>query len=94
MTFSKLYEITLFAFLIFFALSMSPQSLWASEIELKQEKTITGSVKDEAGQPLIGATVQLIGSLVGTVTDIDGETRKTIMKLVFQLRKKHSDFLI
>ena len=34
--------------------------------------TIKGTVKDETGQPLIGAAVMVDGSTVGVVTDIDG----------------------
>jgi TonB-linked SusC/RagA family outer membrane protein len=36
------------------------------------QKTVTGSVKDSRGEPLIGANVIVQGSDVGTVTDIDG----------------------
>ena len=32
-----------------------------------------GVIKDDDGQPLIGATVLLKGSAVGTVTDVDGK---------------------
>lgn len=35
-------------------------------------KKITGVVKDETGEPAIGASVKLEGSKVATVTDIDG----------------------
>lgn len=35
-------------------------------------KTITGTITDDAGEPLIGATVQIKGSNEGTVTDFDG----------------------
>lgn len=35
-------------------------------------KKITGMVKDEAGLPIIGATVVIIGAGSGTVTDING----------------------
>ena len=34
--------------------------------------TIKGTVKDEAGQPLVGAAVMVDGSTVGVVTDIEG----------------------
>jgi TonB-linked SusC/RagA family outer membrane protein len=38
-----------------------------------QQKTITGTVTDaENGQPVIGATVRIKGSTVGTTTDING----------------------
>lgn len=36
------------------------------------QREITGSVKDEAGEPLIGATILEVGSTNGTVTDFDG----------------------
>ncbi len=36
------------------------------------QKAITGTVKDDKGEPLIGATVLVKGTTVGTVTDIDG----------------------
>ena len=39
----------------------------------KEEKTITGTVKDIDGLPLIGATVRLKGGDIGTVTDFDGK---------------------
>ena len=35
-------------------------------------RVITGNVADVEGVPLIGATVQVPNSTVGTVTDIDG----------------------
>ncbi|MBC8048383.1 MAG: SusC/RagA family TonB-linked outer membrane protein, partial [Fimbriimonadaceae bacterium] len=37
-----------------------------------QSASISGSVKDVNGEPLIGATIQLLGSNTGTVADIDG----------------------
>ena len=39
----------------------------------KEEKTITGTVKDADGLPLIGANVQVKGDNIGTVTDLDGK---------------------
>ena len=35
--------------------------------------TITGSVKDSQGEPLVGATVMQKGTSNGTVTDLDGQ---------------------
>ncbi len=37
-----------------------------------QTKTISGIIKDEANEPLIGVTVQIKGTSNGTITDIDG----------------------
>ncbi len=39
---------------------------------IDQQRTITGTVKDENGDPLIGATVQIVGTTIGTLTDTDG----------------------
>jgi len=36
------------------------------------QQTIRGTVKDETGEPLIGATLLVAGTTVGTVTDLDG----------------------
>jgi TonB-linked SusC/RagA family outer membrane protein len=37
-----------------------------------EERTITGQVTDEAGEPVIGATVLLKGTNIGAITDIEG----------------------
>lgn len=37
-----------------------------------QTKTVTGLVTDQAGEPIIGATVLVKGTKAGTSTDIDG----------------------
>ncbi len=36
------------------------------------QSRVTGKIVDETGEPIIGATVKVQGSSVGTVTDIDG----------------------
>jgi hypothetical protein len=41
-------------------------------IGLFGQRTVTGKVADQAGEPLIGANVFVKGSTVGTVTDFDG----------------------
>ena len=41
--------------------------------EILEEKTITGTVVDEAGSPLIGATVLIKSTSIGTITDFDGK---------------------
>lgn len=38
-----------------------------------QTRTITGTVTDEMGQPLVGVTVQVTGTQIGTATDSDGK---------------------
>ena len=39
---------------------------------LAQNKVVTGTVYDEMGEPVIGATVQVKGTKIGAVTDING----------------------
>ena len=39
---------------------------------LSAQRTITGTVSDQSGEPLIGASVLLKGTSTGTVTDFDG----------------------
>ena len=36
------------------------------------QRTVTGTITDESGEPLIGASVLVKGTTTGTVTDIDG----------------------
>ena len=43
-----------------------------AQIGFAQQKTITGTVTDSNGVPLIGATVLVIGTTSGTSTDFDG----------------------
>lgn len=52
--------------LTLFALLFSGFSLWAQTI------SIQGNVKDEAGENLPGVNVILVGTQVGTVTDVNG----------------------
>ncbi|MEQ9303928.1 MAG: carboxypeptidase-like regulatory domain-containing protein, partial [Marinoscillum sp.] len=52
-------------FVCIFLLGVSHSFAWA-------QSTISGAVTDPAGDPLIGATVQVKGENTGTVTDIDG----------------------
>jgi TonB-linked SusC/RagA family outer membrane protein len=43
-------------------------------LAIAQNKTVTGTVADEAGEPVIGASVVVKGNAtVGTVTDLDGK---------------------
>lgn len=60
---------------------VSPQSIVVTDrsekAQVKQRETttgkITGVVRDEAGEPIIGATVKVKGSSMGVVTDLDGK---------------------
>ncbi len=38
-----------------------------------QEKTITGTVTDVNGEPILGVTVLVKGSNIGTITDAEGK---------------------
>ncbi len=40
-----------------------------------QTLTVTGTVTDESGEPLIGVTVKVDGTTIGTATDLDGNYR-------------------
>lgn len=46
--------------------------LLMSVVSWAQNITIKGNVKDQTGEPVIGASVIISGTTVGTVTDIDG----------------------
>jgi hypothetical protein len=47
---------------------------------LAQNKTQQGSVVDETGEPVIGATVKVEGTNVATVTDLDGNYKLDVPK--------------
>ena len=42
------------------------------------QKSLSGKVVDESNEPLIGVTVAIQGTTVGTITDIDGNYALTI----------------
>jgi hypothetical protein len=42
------------------------------QLSFAQSQTIKGHIADAADQPVIGATVQVDGSKLGAVTDLDG----------------------
>lgn len=49
--------------------------LWAVNMNVtyaQNMQSISGSVSDAAGEPMIGASVMVKGTMVGTVTDVDG----------------------
>lgn len=46
--------------------------LLMAEVALADGLTVRGTITDPTGEPLIGATAQVVGSTVGTVTDFDG----------------------
>ena len=44
----------------------------SSAFVFAQTKTVTGTVVDEMGEPVIGANVIVVGTTNGATTDIDG----------------------
>ena len=57
---------TIYRFLLTLLMAVTLTTLGA------QNQTVTGTVVDESGEPIIGATVQVVGTTTGTITDIDG----------------------
>lgn len=47
---------------------------------MAQNVTITGTVKDEYGEPMIGVTVQVKGTSTGTVTNLNGDYKISLRK--------------
>ena len=60
---------------VFILLFYSGIQVYASapDILQRQERTISGVVKDENGDPVIGATIVVKGTTTGTTTGIDGD---------------------
>ena len=54
--------------------------LMFSASALAQNQTVTGTVLDELGEPVIGATVTVDGTKTATVTDLDGNYRLQFRK--------------
>lgn len=52
---------------IVLAILLIPVSAYA-----QNQRTVTGTVVDETGEPLIGASVAIVGEAIGTATDLDG----------------------
>ncbi|MDR2918752.1 MAG: TonB-dependent receptor [Tannerella sp.] len=50
---------------------LSKKEFHASQIQ--QGKKIQGIIKDESGEPIIGASIVITGTTIGTVSDIDGK---------------------
>lgn len=46
---------------------------FAQIVYAQNARTVTGSVVDEFGDPVIGAAIKVVDSTVGTITDIDGK---------------------
>ena len=48
-------------------------------------RKITGTVSDDSGMPLIGATVQVVGTTVGIATDLNGTYQLDVPTTAAQL---------
>ncbi|VXB60332.1 TonB-dependent receptor [Maribacter litoralis] len=60
--------------------------------DVLQESTITGTIKDERGEPLPGATVQVVNTTIGSVSDFDGNYTITIPNAATKLLFSYSGF--
>lgn len=58
---------------LLFSILLMPVSAYA-----QNQKTVTGTVIDETGEPLIGATVKVVGKSIGAITDFDGHYSLTV----------------
>ncbi|MBR1547113.1 MAG: TonB-dependent receptor [Prevotella sp.] len=54
--------------------------LTTSATVVAQNQTVTGTVLDELGEPVIGATVTVAGTKTATVTDLDGNYKISVPK--------------
>ena len=66
----------LMRWLAVFLMLLAGQTLWA------QQRQVTGIVKDQTGEPIIGASVLEKGSTNGVITDLDGNFKLTVSNAV------------
>jgi TonB-linked SusC/RagA family outer membrane protein len=52
---------------------LAPDYLTEESESLQQQKTVTGTVKDENDNPLPGVNIQIEGTSVGSITDVNGK---------------------
>jgi len=63
---------TCIAMILLFCLLFSSNLTWAQDKVASPEITVKGTVLDETNTPIIGASVLVIGTKNGTITDING----------------------
>lgn len=61
-----------FHFLLLCGIFTCLSSLFSPDAWAQSNQVIRGSITDQSGEPLIGVSVSLKGSTIGTVTDFDG----------------------
>lgn len=57
------------------------------------QRTVTGKVTDDLGEPLIGATVTAPGTSAGTITDVSGMFRLSVPENTAALKISYTGFL-
>ncbi|MEQ1744846.1 MAG: TonB-dependent receptor [Saprospiraceae bacterium] len=67
--------------------------LMSAGIALGQNRTVSGMVSSTEGDPLIGATVAVLGTSTGTRTDIEGKFRVDVPAGATLLRFSYTGFL-
>ena len=76
---SDFYLMLKFFFILLLWIGFSTNPTHAELIvSLQQENTITGTVQDSNGDPLVGSTVIVKGTSLGTIVDIDGNYRLSL----------------
>lgn len=62
---SKIVAKSFFLFILYF--------MFAAQVFAQQQINVSGTVLDQSGDPVIGASVTVVGQKVGTVSDLDGK---------------------
>ena len=68
----NLSKVVINLFLLFFCVSLTAQTKQNTN-EGKYQKKVSGTVVDQNGESVIGASVLVKGSAIGTITDVDGK---------------------
>ena len=67
--------------------------LFLSSICLAQaQRVVTGTITDQNGEPLIGASVLVVGTTVGTVTDFNGQFSLTVPEGSSQVQVSYTGY--
>lgn len=56
------------------------------------QRSVSGTVSDEAGEPLIGASILVKGSTIGTITDVDGSYQLSVPNTATTLVVSYTGF--